>query len=87
MSFDHILLAMFFFVLLPEFIRKRAPSGKYDKWPDVKELLDLVFGRVPQFQYSAQIALALALIFTYLSLKAASDSLAFMYVLSLAMFA
>ena len=88
MSFDHILLVLFFFVLLPEFIRKVAPSGKYDKWPDVKKLLDLAFGRVPQFQYNAQAALALAMIFTYLALKADPDSLAswLMYVLSLALF-
>ena len=134
MSFNLILLVLFFFVLLPEFIRKIDPSGKYkryaisgtnklscvicgmlallnaslaqsilveylayltaiaafgiSKW-DVKELLDFAFGRVPQFQYSVQAALALAMIFTYLALKADPDSLAslLMYVLSLAMFA
>ena len=95
MSFDHILLVFFLFVLLPEFIRK-VTFGKYgttiailDKWPDVKKLLDIAFGRVPQFQYNAQAALALAMIFTYLALKADPDSLAswLMYVLSLALFA
>ena len=73
MSFNHILFVLFFFVLLPEFIRRFIPSGnnvKWLKWLDIKELLSLVFGRVPQFQYNAQAALALAMIFTYLALKA-----------------
>ena len=62
---------------------------KWLKWLDIKELLSLVFGRVPQFQYNVQTALALAMVFTYLALKAEPDSLAswLMYVLSLAMFA
>jgi len=58
------------------------------KWLDIKEVLSLAFGRVPQFQYNAQVALALAMIFTYLALKADPDSIAslLMYVLSLTLF-
>ena len=87
-------MLIFLFVLLPnlEFWKRFDPLRRIDfkplkKWPDVKELLDLAFGRVPQFQYSAQIALALALIFTYFALKADPVSLPFMHVLCLAMFA
>ena len=92
MSFNYILFVLFFFVLLPEFIRRFTPSGKnvkWLKWLDIKELLSLAFGRVPQFQYNVQTALALAMIFTYLTLKADPDSLAswLMSVLSLVMFA
>ena len=94
MSFNYILFVLFFFVLLPEFIRRFIPSGnneKWLKWLDIRELLSLAFGRVPQFQYNVQVALALAMSFTYLALKAEPNSPAIIsvgvYVLSLTMFA
>ena len=92
MSISHILYLIAIFIVLPELMRRLDPSWideKWLKWLDIKEFLSLVFGRVPQFQHSTRIALALAMIFTYLALKSEPDSLisGSMYILSFVMFA
>ena len=51
MSFNIFLLIFICFVLIPEILRKYAKKifdGKENKWPDIKSLLDLIFGKMPK---------------------------------------
>ena len=90
MNFSFLFLIFFIFVLIPELIKRLNLNNVIDeqvqKWLDINQLLDLVFSKVPKFQYSNQVSLILGVIFTYLSLNSDSTFSLLSYLLSLVFF-
>ena len=93
MSFNIFLLIFICFVLIPEILRKYAKKifdGKKNKWPDIKSLLDLIFGKMPkakpEFEHIIfKLASAFAVFLLYISLElshSTDDSNSFLYYFS-----
>lgn len=90
MNFNLLILAVLFFVFLPELFKKQIRgfqvSKKLQKWFNLTVLLNLFFNKVPKFEYNAHFSIVLGLIFVYFSLNTEGVVSLFSYASSLLFF-
>ena len=71
MSFNFFLLIFILFVLLPDLLNRYyySKSSSGFTCPNIREILNLLYGKLPRYTYSAELAFIISLSLTYFAVK------------------
>tara|TARA_B100002052_G_scaffold52146_2_gene45339 strand:+ start:1253 stop:2764 length:1512 start_codon:yes stop_codon:yes gene_type:complete len=71
MSFNFFLLIFILFVLLPDLLNRYYYSKSSSDFtcPNIREILNLLYGKLPRYTYSAELAFIISLSLTYFAVK------------------